>query len=116
LGSSSSLSSHALTSRDSFASISEVLAPATAESEIQEDEDEEASLFDDDDDDASSTDETTCTICFDARASVMVSSCRHCLCGGCARSLLDAASISKPALCPFCRRGVAEFVAAVPSL
>lgn len=54
----------------------------------------------------------TCTICFDASANVMMAGCCHCVCTACARSLLERTSVSKPALCPFCRAGLSGFVAA----
>jgi hypothetical protein len=52
----------------------------------------------------------TCSICFDAVSSAMVEGCRHCMCIGCARSIVAATATVKPAACPFCRQGVARFV------
>lgn len=62
---------------------------------------------------ASSLADHTCAICFDASANVMMAGCCHCVCTGCARSLLaQVKSVAKPALCPFCRAGLSGFVAA----
>lgn len=48
----------------------------------------------------------TCAICFDGRADVEMVGCSHCVCASCARSLLERTSVSRPALCPFCRTGL----------
>lgn len=61
---------------------------------------------------ASSSTDRTCAICFDASANVMMEGCCHCVCGSCARSLLERTSASKPVVCPFCRGGLRGFVAA----
>jgi hypothetical protein len=62
---------------------------------------------------ASSLADSTCAICFDASANVMMAGCCHCVCTSCARSLLDQVKSGvKPALCPFCRAGLTGFVAA----
>lgn len=63
---------------------------------------------------AASVTDRTCAICFDASATIMMAGCCHCVCVSCARSLLDSTTVSKPALCPFCRGGLSGFVAALP--
>ena len=52
---------------------------------------------------------TTCGVCMDEGCTVLLTPCRHQLCVGCCRKLVE--SCRKPTSCPFCRQHIGGFKA-----